>query len=186
MINTNNNPDLAAAASRLQSAFAIRNGRNPKNPLTQNKNNPFVCSTESSGLSSAGVSGRQNMSSGSRRDSTGSIGSASSVGSDEGGVSNFDKALAVAKLVFEKSWIFLPIVGLVVATRLVCDKIKGRSDPSWEKRFCLSMLGGLGVIALVALAALCILTISSLLFLLGRGVANMIQGCAARQYKTID
>ena len=77
-------------------------------------------------------------------------------------------------------------MGLVVATRLVCDKVRGRSDPSWEKRFCLSMLGGLGVIALVALAALCILTVSSLLFLLGRGVANMIQGCAARQYKTID
>lgn len=186
MINTNNNPDLAAAAERLLSAYEGRNGRKPTNPLTQNKNNPFVCSTESSGLSSASVPGRKNIGLESRRGSTSSIGSASSVGSDDG-VSNFDKAVAVAKLVFEKSWIFLPIVGLVVATRLVCDKIKGRSDPSWEKRFCLSMLGGLGVIALVALAALCILTISSLFYLLGRGVANMIQqGCAARQYKTID
>ena len=184
MINTNNNPDLAAAALRLQSAYESRSGRKLTNPF-QPKNNPFVCSNESSGLSSAGVSGHKNISSGSRRGSTSSVGSASSVGSDDG-VSNLDKALAVAKLVFEKSWIFLPIVGLVVATRLVCDKVRGRSDPSWEKRFCLSMLGGLGVIALVALAALCILTVSSLLFLLGRGVANMIQGCAARQYKTID
>ena len=185
MINTNNNPELAAAALRLQSAYEGRNGRKPGNPFGQPKNNPFISPNESSGLSSAGVSGRKNMSSESRRGSTSSIGSASSVGSDDG-VSNLDKALAVAKLVFEKSWIFLPIVGLVVATRLVCDKVRGRSEQSWEKRFCLSMLGGLGVIALVALAALCILTVSSLLFLLGRGVANMIQGCAARQYKTID
>lgn len=187
MINTNpvtNDPALAAAAERLLTAYEGRNGRKLTNPF-QPKNNPFVCSNERSGLSSAGVSGPQHISSGSRRGSTSSVGSASSVGSDDG-VSNFDKALAVAKLVFEKSWIFLPIVGLVVATRLVCDKVRGRSDPSWEKRFCLSMLGGLGVIALVALAALCILTVSSLLFLLGRGVANMIQGCAARQYKTID
>ena len=185
MINTNNNPDLAAAALRLQSAYESRSGRKLTNPF-QPKNNPFVCSNESSGLSSASVSGHKNLGSGSRRGSTSSVGSASSVGSDEGGVSNFDKALAVAKLVFEKSWIFLPIVGLVVAARLVCDRARGRSDPSWEKRFCLSMLGGLGVIALVALAALCILTVSSLFYLLGRGVANMIQGCAARQYKTID
>lgn len=187
MININNNPDLAAAALRLQSAYEGRNGRKPGNPFGQPKNNPFISPNESSGLSSASVPGRKNIGSGSRRGSTSSVGSASSVGSDEGGVSNLDKALAVAKLVFEKSWIFLPIVGLIVATRLVCDKIKGRSDPSWEKRFCLSMLGGLGVIALVALAALCILTVSSLLYLLGRGVANMIQqGCATRQYKTID
>lgn len=183
-----NDPQLAAAASRLQSAFAGRNGRTPTNPLTLNQNNPFqpkhnpfVCSN-----GSAGVSGSQHISSGSRRGSTSSVGSASSVGSDDG-VSNFDKAVAVAKCFFEKSWPFLPVVGLVVAARLVCDKVRGRSDPSWEKRFCLSMLGGLGVIALVALAALCVLTVSSLLFLLGRGVANMIQqGCATRQYKTID
>ena len=189
----NNDPELTAAASRLQSAFAIRNGRNPTNPLTLNKNNPFqpkhnpfVCSNESSGLSSAGVSGHKNIGLESRRGSTSSIGSASSVGSDDG-VSNFDKAVAVAKCFFEKSWPFLPIVGLVVAARLVCDKVRGRSEQSWEKRFCLSMLGGLGVIALVALAALCILVISSLFYLLGRGVANMIQqGCATRQYKTID
>lgn len=185
MINTNNNPELAAAALRLQSAYESRSGRKLTNPF-QPKNNPFVCSNESPGLSSASVSGRKNMSSGSRRDSTSSVGSASSVGSDDG-VSNFDKAVAVAKCFFEKSWPFLPVVGLVVAARLVCDKVRGRSEQSWEKRFCLSMLGGLGVIALVALAALCILTISSLLYLLGRGVANMIQqGCATRQYKTID
>ncbi|WP_080124332.1 hypothetical protein [Chlamydia suis] len=186
MININNNPDLAAAAERLRSSYEGRNGRKLTNPLTLNKNNPFVCSNESSGLSSASVSGHKNISSGSRRGSTSSIGSASSVGSDDG-VSNFDKAVAVAKCFFEKSWPFLPVVGLVVAARLVCDKVRGRSEQSWEKRFCLSMLGGLGVIALVALAALCILVISSLLYLLGRGVANMIQqGCATRQYKTID
>lgn len=186
MINTD--PELAAAASRLQSAFAGRNGRTPTTPLTlnknnpfQTKNNPFVCSN-----GSAGVSGPQHISSGSRRGSTSSIGSASSVGSDDG-ISNLDKALAIAKLLFEKSWQLLPIVGLIEATKLVCAKVKGHSGPSWEKRFCLSMLGGLGVIALVALAALCILTVSSLLYLLGRGVANMIQqGCATRQYKTIN
>ncbi|MDD7385979.1 MAG: hypothetical protein PUG20_03155 [Chlamydia suis] len=185
MININNNPDLAAAALRLQSAYESRSGRKLTNPF-QPKNNPFVCSNESSGLSSAGVSGHKNIGLESRRGSTSSIGSASSVGSDDG-VSNFDKAVAVAKCFFEKSWPFLPIVGLVVAARLVCDKVRGRSEQSWEKRFCLSMLGGLGVIALVALAALCILVISSLFYLLGRGVANMIQqGCATRQYKTID
>ncbi|WP_080129371.1 hypothetical protein [Chlamydia suis] len=186
MINTNNNPELAAAALRLQSAYEGRNGRKPGNPFGQPKNNPFISPNESSGLSSASVSGHKNISSGSRRGSTSSVGSASSVGSDDG-VSNFDKAVAVAKCFFEKSWPFLPVVGLVVAARLVCDKVRGRSEQSWEKRFCLSMLGGLGVIALVALAALCILVISSLLYLLGRGVANMIQqGCATRQYKTID
>lgn len=187
MINTNpvtNDPALAAAAERLLTAYEGRNGRKLTNPF-QPKNNPFVCSNESPGLSSAGVSSRKNIGLESRRGSTSSIGSASSVGSDDG-VSNLDKALAIAKLVFEKSWQLLPIVGLIEATRLVCDKVKGRSGPSWEKRFCLSMLGGLGVIALVALAALCILTVSSLLYLLGRGVANMIQGCATRQYKTID
>lgn len=178
----NNNSELAAAAARLESAFRDRNGRKPQN-------NPFICSNGSSGLSNSSVSGRKHISSESRRGSTssvGSIGSTSSVGSDAGDVSNFDKALAVAKLFFEMSWQFLPIVGLVIATRLVCDKIRGRSDPSWEKRFCLSMLGGLGVIALVAVVALCMLIISSLLYLLGRGVANMIQGCATKQHKTID
>ncbi|WP_080123707.1 hypothetical protein [Chlamydia suis] len=185
MININNNPELAAAAERLRSSYEGRNGRKLTNPF-QPKNNPFVCSNESPGLSSAGVSSRKNIGLESRRGSTSSIGSASSVGSDDG-VSNFDKAVAVAKCFFEKSWPFLPVVGLVVAARLVCDKVRGRSELSWEKRFCLSMLGGLGVIALVALAALCILVISSLLYLLGRGVANMIQqGCATRQYKTIN
>ncbi|WP_080140816.1 hypothetical protein [Chlamydia suis] len=188
MINTNpvtNDPALAAAAERLRSSYEVRNGRKLTNPF-QPKNNPFVCSNGSSGLSSAGVSGPQHISSGSRRGSTSSIGSASSVGSDDG-VSNFDKAVAVAKCFFEKSWPLLPVVGLVIATRLICDKVRGLSGPSWEKRFCLSMLGGLGVIALVAVAALCILVISSLFYLLGRGVANMIQqGCAAKQCKTID
>ena len=101
MINTNNNPDLAAAALRLQSAYESRSGRKLTNPF-QPKNNPFVCSNESSGLSSAGVSGHKNISSGSRRGSTSSVGSASSVGSDDG-VSNFDKAVAVAKCFFESS-----------------------------------------------------------------------------------
>lgn len=175
----NNNSELAAAAARLESAFRDRNGRKPQN-------NPFISSNGSSGLSNPSVSGRQHISSESRRGSTSSVGSASSVGSDGGDTSNFDKVLAVARGFFEMSWQLLPIVGLVEATRLICDKVRGRSDPSWEKRFCLSMLGGLGVIALVAAAALCILIVSSLFYLLGRGVANMIQGCAARQYKTID
>lgn len=97
MININNNPDLAAAAERLRSSYEGRNGRKPGNPF-QPKNNPFVCSNGSSGLSSAGVSGPQHISSGSRRGSTSSVGSASSVGSDDGCPSNFDKVVAVAKL----------------------------------------------------------------------------------------
>ncbi|QHP83492.1 hypothetical protein [Chlamydia suis] len=181
-----NDPEFAAAAQRLRETFAARNGRTPVNPCTS-QNNPFTCSNGSSGLSNSSVSDRQHIGSESRRGSTSSVGSASSVGSDGGDASNFDKALAVAKLFFEKSWSLLPIVGVVVAAKLIFDKARGRcSDPSWEKRFCLSMLGGLGVIALVAAAALCILIVSSLFYLLGRGVANMIQCCATKQHKTID
>lgn len=175
----NNDPELAAAAARLQAAFGSRNGRQPVNPFNSSNGS-------ASPLSSPRVAAPCVSTPGSRRGSTSSIGSASSVGSDGGDASNFDKVRAAVKSFFEMSWQFLPIVGLVVAARLVCDKVRGRSELSWEKRFCLSMLGGLGVIALVALAALCILIISSLLYLLGQGVANMIQGCATKQYKTID
>lgn len=46
MINTNNNPELAAAALRLQSAYEGRNGRKPGNPFGQPKTIPLSALTK--------------------------------------------------------------------------------------------------------------------------------------------